>query len=219
MIASLNTVHQLSIRSLFVLLVLTFVTSTLVIQEFVLTNDIYYDHFSSQMTFNKVSHAVNILNTWSTFYYFLIPVILFVKLSGIALFLIAGGLFFNVNLSYKKVFQATILGEFVFLIPQAIFIVWFLLIDKSYNMEELRHFEPFSLLSLVGADSVTEWLIYPLKALNLFEIVYVFVVAYVLKFCFNNSFKEALKVVFPSYFFGLFVWLVFVVFMTINFTV
>lgn len=212
-ISTTNSLHK---GWLFLLFILMSVATTFVIQELIIHDQIYYDHFAHQMAYERIGNVLSILKKWTVIYYLLLPVIYLVKFLGISLCLIAGALLVEKELSFKKAFQATIVGEFVFLIPQLIFILWFMIFKSDYNMEDLRFFEPLSLLSIFGNGNMAEWLVYPLKALNVFEIVYILVISVLLKESFGNKITASAKVLAPSYFFGLFVWLVFVAFVTLN---
>lgn len=213
LVSSTKSLHK---GWLFVLFIMTSVLITFVVQELIVHDQIYYDHFAHQMAYERISRVLSILKKWTVIYYFLLPVIYLIKFLGISLCFIAGALLIGKELSFKKVFQATIIAEFIFLIPQLVFILWFMVFKSDYNMDDLRFFQPLSALSIFSKDSLAEWLVYPLKTMNIYEIFYVLIISGLLKEHFNGQFKTALRVLAPSYFFGLFVWLVFVAFVTLN---
>lgn len=218
MTAVLTSFYQIDKRWLFVIFNIYAITVSVIIQEFIIYEGLYYDYFSEQMSYDRISGILEIMGKWKFYYYFLIPVVYIIKFFGISLCIISGALLSNKHLSFKKVFHATVLGEFIFLLPQLFSIVWFLFINPSYDLNELRFFEPLSLLSFTSDVGLQSWLIYPLKSANLFEFFYIVIIGAVLKEQFDGKFFKSLKVVAPSYLIGFLVWIIFISFITLNIT-
>lgn len=75
------------------------------------------------------------------------------------------------SIKYTDIFKLVLLCEFIFFIPRAIKYGWFILQD-GYTFEDVRNFNPFSIYGLFDPSAIPEWLIYPLRFVNLFECVY-----------------------------------------------
>jgi hypothetical protein len=61
-----------------------------------------------------------------------------------------------------------------------------------------------------------KWLKYPFQTLNIFEILYMAAIAWLLAKQWSRDFMESLAVVLPSYVIGLVLWLVLVTFLTLQ---
>lgn len=118
------------------------------------------------------------------------------------------------EIRYKQVFEIVLISEFVFFIPLLIKIIWF-----SYHpvsMEAVRLFSPLSLFSLFDPDSLQEWLFYPLKVLNIFEVIYWILLAFLLAKYLKSSLDSMLKIVLGYYVSFLFCWVVFIMFISLG---
>jgi len=73
-----------------------------------------------------------------------------------------------------------------------------------------------TILSYFGVENVVQWLQYPLQTLNVFEVLYMLVVGWILSKQWEQEFIESFAVVMPSYVTGLILWLVFVAFVTLQ---
>lgn len=78
------------------------------------------------------------------------------------------------KITFNSIFKIVVLSEMVFFIPVIFKILWFGFVDTEYDFQEIRNFHPYSLLGLFGAENVQEWLIYPLRTLNIFEVIFVY---------------------------------------------
>jgi hypothetical protein len=79
--------------------------------------------------------------------------------------------------------------------------------DQEYDYSEIRSFYPFSLLGAIGVINVNEWMIYPLKVVNLFEIIYVYLIIVGIHQVSNLKFSLIAKPITVSYLLLLFMWI------------
>ncbi|UYN87097.1 MAG: hypothetical protein KIT51_02130 [Cyclobacteriaceae bacterium] len=107
-------------------------------------------------------------------------------------------------------------AEFVFFIPPILKVLWFGIFHIDYTLKDLQIFSPLSALNLINRDSVEPWLLYPFQILNVFELVYWLVLAYGLYELTGERYSKMLGIVAASYGTGLLLWIVFIVFLTIN---
>jgi hypothetical protein len=86
-------------------------------------------------------------------------------------------------------------------------------------LTDIQIFYPLSALNLFNTDSLGVWWIYPLQVLNIFEVLYLFSIAYGLFLVTEKSFSRMLAIAACSYGTGLFIWVVSVTFLTVSFSV
>ena len=113
-------------------------------------------------------------------------------------------------------FNLVVMAEFVFLLVVIFKITWFYFFQQEYTLEDLQYFYPFSALNLVGYKGLQPWFIYPLQILNLIEVVYWLVLAYLLSRELQISAKKGISIVASSYGVSLLIWVVGVMFFTLN---
>jgi hypothetical protein len=121
-----------------------------------------------------------ILKMLAAFQLATIPVVYVWKLSIIAFLLWVGCFLFGYNISFAKCFQIALVAEFFFLLPEIIKILHFMFSTENFGLYDINIYYPLSLIQLVDVDSIDRKWIYPLKALNLFELAYWFILYYLL---------------------------------------
>ncbi len=136
-----------------------------------------------------------------------IPVIYLYKFTVISFVIWVGSFLFGYRITYKQVFGIAIVAETVFLLPEVIKILWFMLGSSEPNYYEIKAFYPLSLMNFVDYREVADRFHYPLKALNLFEVVYWIVLVKLIHLTARKKFIIANAIVFTSYVFFFFIWL------------
>ena len=71
-------------------------------------------------------------------------------------------------------------------------------------MEDLQYFYPLYALSIIGYEGLQPWFVYPFQVLNLFELAYWFILAYLLGKELESTTDKGLSIVASSYGVGLF---------------
>lgn len=183
--------------------------------DYVVLNDlVLYEFYSDKFSESRVYELLDFRKEWLWITY---PIKLLIQLITIqipAMLLYLGLYLGKYEISYKKVFEIVLISEFIFFIPLLIKIIWF-----SYHpvsMEVVRLFAPLSLFSLFDAESLQEWLFYPFKVLNVFEVVYWILLAFLLAKYLKSSLDSMLKIVLGYYVSFLFCWVVFVMFISLG---
>lgn len=185
-----------------------------IIDYSILTESVFYEFYSDKFSESRVYELLDFRKEWLWITY---PIKLLIQLIALqipAMLLYLGLYLGRYETSYKQVFGIVLISEFIFFIPLIIKIIWF-----SYNpvsMEAVRLFSPLSLFSLFDSDSLQEWLIYPFKILNIFEVVYWILLAFLLAKYLNSSIDAMLKIVLGYYVSFLFCWVIFVMFISLG---
>jgi hypothetical protein len=168
------------------------------------------------MAYEKVQELIDNQQRWQWVGYLTIPLIYFLKLSLLSLSLMIGVVFLGVKLNFKQLFRVALLAEFVMLIPTFIKIAWFIFIDTEYTFEEVNYFMPLSLSNLFEAGELAIYWAYPLQIANVFELIYWFVLAYLIGKLLHSNTAEGFKVVLYGYFPSLLLWVLLFIFLYVN---
>ncbi len=160
--------------------------------------ELYTTTLSESLTHEQIQEILNLQSKWEWVGHLILPIILLIKLSVIAAILDVGMFFYNKEIKYGKLFNIVVKAEYIF------------------TFQEVQNFYPFSMLHLVGTAGIDSWYFYPLQALNLFELAYWVVLAYLLGKALPIKVEKAFEIVLSSYGVGFFIWVIAIVFLVLN---
>jgi len=112
------------------------------------------------------------LQIFTAVQYLTIPVVYLWKFTVISFVIWIGCFMFGYKVTYGNCWSVALVSEFVFIIPEIIKIGWFMLIDTDPAYNAVLNFYPLAMINLFDAELLPKRYIYPLKALNLFELIY-----------------------------------------------
>jgi hypothetical protein len=104
--------------------------------------------------------------------YLSIPFVYLWKFTVIAFVIWVGCFMFGYKVTYKQCWGVVIGAEFIFLVPEVLKIIWFMVIDTDPTYHDIRAFYPFSLIHFADYSELDMRFAYPLRALNVFEVLY-----------------------------------------------
>ena len=177
-------------------------------------NELLYNNLSEQLTLKQIEDYFETQARWRWLQYVLPPVVLYLKTTFMAWILAMGGFFYGVSLSHKKYWEIVLHAEFVFVLVAVFKILWFTFIQTDFSLEDLQQFMPLSLQSILDTSAIPLWALYPLQLLNAFEVLYWIILILLLNQATKT--KKGFGVVLASYGPALFVWMIFIMFLTLN---
>lgn len=199
----------------FPVLVLVMIALT-VLSKFVLnTDELMLSSLSEQLTQEQIQSVLDFNQKWEWLSYVVLPIILVLKITIISCVLWMGAFFFDKNITFKKLFTIITKAEFIFVVVGIVKLLWFA-IQKDYTLQDIQFFYPLSALNIVGYEGLSPWFIYPFQTLNLFELIYWIALAWLLGKELQSTTDKALKIVASSYGSALLIWVVAIMFFTLN---
>ena len=150
-------------------------------------------------------HFINALQ------YFSIPIVYLYKFTVIAFILWVGCFMFGYKVFYSKLWQLVMFAECIFFGAELLKIGWFVFIETDPEIWDVKAFYPLSLINLFDYREVPDAWLYPLKAINLFEVLYWAILVYGIQFLSRKRFDISLYIVLSSYVLWFFLWLIFFV--------
>ncbi len=183
------------------------------------TNALMYASLSEKLTPEQLENMFAQNAKWIIVGYLFIPLFYLLKTHFIAGILGLGSIMFNKEVSHRKLWNIVLKAEMIFIVVVIAKTLWFLFVQTSYTFEELQGFYPLSLVNLISTETIDPWFLYPLQVVNVFEILYWVILAVLI----NQSIKEpkiatGFKIVATSYGPALLIWVVGVMFFTLNIT-
>ena len=152
-----------------------------------------------------------ILKLINTLKFFSIPFVYVWKFTVIAFVIWVGCFMFGYRVTYSQCWGVVIGAEFIFLIPEVAKILWFMFVTTDPNYHDIRSFYPLSLMHFFDYYSLDKRWAYPLRALNVFEVAYWFLLVEGIHHYARKDKKYVWIIVACSYIFIFFLWLLFYV--------
>jgi hypothetical protein len=200
----------------FIILILCAIFISYLSSKFLFTDALILDYLQFKIAKDKIAEFVSNMTKWGWLNYLFIPLIYAIKLSIIAGVIYLGLFFMNLSIDFSKVFGVAIIAEFIFLIPLIAKLLWFVFIQTEYSLLDLQHFHPFSAINFFNYNTIEKYWIYPLSKINIFEFLYWFALAYGTSKVIKKDLTEGMKVVLSSYVPASIVWMVFILFISIQ---
>ncbi|MGC9352623.1 MAG: hypothetical protein ACP5D9_02230 [Mariniphaga sp.] len=154
--------------------------------------------------------------------YAVIPLVILMRIFYTSVFLYIGIFFTELKVEFGKLFKIALLADFVYVLSAFAKLVVLIFFKEVNTLEDLL-FQPLSVMELLNAKNIDPLFVYPLSLINVFELGYFLVLGWLLVSVINEANEErplnygkSLKLVTASYGSGLFLWVVFVMFITLN---
>lgn len=184
----------------------------------IITDKELLEYYGSEYSLDQLSNVLNLQRKWFFVGLAFIPLIYVFKLLCISSIIFIGILFLNIkSIPFVTVLRIVIFSYMIFLIPTLIQLVWFTF-NYNYTLEDVQYFLPGSMLNIFDPKLLAPWLIYPIQSLNIWELAFWVALAVGLKKYLDGDFYRSMSLVAGTYGSGLVIWVVFVAFLTLNFT-
>ena len=113
-----------------------------------------------------------VLKAISTVKFVSIPFVYLWKFTVIAFVIWVGCFMFGYRVTYAQCWGVVIAAEYIFLVPEILKILWFMVVHTDPTYNDISGFYPLSLIHFVDFQAMDKRWAYPLRALNVFEIFY-----------------------------------------------
>lgn len=186
--------------------------------KYIITNDVYYNSFGEQLAVQKITAMIEQKDEYAWAGYVFLPIIYLIKFTLMSLVLLTGFYFFEIKAKFSQIFKVMMLSELPFLFLALLKFYWFFVIQTKYELAELQHFSPASLLQFFDVKQLDNWQIYPLALVSIFELSYWILLVYWIVELNLTSVQKGINIVLSSYLPALLIWVAFITFLTLNFT-
>lgn len=203
---------NIQVTALFVCITAIYLVLVYISDQFILGDEIYIRSFSEQ----TIEAVLNVRESYGWLNYVFTPITLLLKISFAALCISIGAVLSSLDFKFKTFFKAALIAEMVFILAQILYLINMLHHLDTLTIEASLNYFPLTILSVYGVENVVTWLHYPLQTLNLFEVAYILCISWLLSKQWKPNFIESINIVLPSYGIGLLIWMVLVVFLTLQ---
>ena len=189
------------------------------LSRLILINElVFYNTYSEQLTVERSLELFEYMEQVSWIGYAFIPVMLLLKFTLISTVIYTAVFFFNLSdkAAFGTVFKVVVASEIVFVIVGLIRFLWFFFFGGNYDLNDLSFFYPLSLINLFEISEVNKIWIYPLQIINLFQIIYILLISWALKNVCKIGDALSEKIVLSSYLPAMVIWIVLIMFITLE---
>ena len=179
------------------------------------TEELYYQSFGEQMAANRIAKLIELSLKWQWIGYALIPMVVLIRIGFTSICLYTGYFLVNIKVRFRDLFKVALLADFIFILAGLTKLVILIFFKEVNTLEDLQ-FQPLSLLELFDRKTVDVIFIYPSSMISVFELLYWLVLTWLLTGINELQFGSSLKTVASSYGSGLLLWVLFVMFLTVN---
>ena len=177
--------------------------------------DILSREFGQQMDYDRIQSILSLQKDLELLQYPIAALMLLIKTSLIALCLYVGTIFFNQNITFGTLFRYSLLAQVVFFVQGTVKLVFFMT-TPDLTLETLQFFGPLSIGAFFQFTESETWLAFLLNSLNLFQLAFWFLLAYLLKDQLKRTLSRSLEFVMSTYVIGWLLWTLFITFLNLN---
>jgi positive regulator of sigma E activity len=209
------------IKSKYIFLILTLLTLFIgyILQSILNVDKLIFSTLGENLSNAELENLMDFQNKWEWVSYSIIPLFLLIKSLLITTALYIGTFFYGkIKVTFLQIWDAVLKSEFVFILVPLFKIIWFYFFQTTYTFEDIQYFFPLSALNIVGYKGLEPWLIYPFQVLNVFELAYWLILAYFIGKITETNMDRGLKIVASSYGSALLLWVMVIMFFTLNYS-
>lgn len=200
----------------FIIISLISITLSFFTRHFVVSEELVYNSLSERLPSERIEDAMANRIKYEWINYVLIPVIKFILFLITTIVILVGVHINSYKIAFKKILTVVVYSGFLFLLPTIIRIIYFSLFKDSFTLNDFQNFYPHSLLFYIDKSKIATWFYYPISVINIYEFVYWFFLAVGIKKVSDLSFIKSFILILQTYVLGFFIWVVFVVFISLN---
>jgi hypothetical protein len=204
-------------RNFIILNIVIILVSSVYLNEVILTEDVIFQSLGNQLSNEQIESVLGISKqmVWLDYCLSVVGYLLKIIIVSALVYLI---LFLNeIEVLYSDTIAIVSKSFTIFLVPVVIKIIVLSFLTNP-SLDDIQFFSVGSLLDVFDSDGMENWLKVILKSINIWEVIFMTLLAFQLKNYFGDDFQKSMRNVIISYGGGLLVWTFFVVFITITIT-
>ena len=194
-------------------LLLILLSQTALINEIV-----FFNTYSEQLTYERSVELFSFMKSYAWTSYLLCPLVLIIKFSVVSFAIYIGAFFCDMQkeITMRKVFTVVVACEAVFALASTSKLLWFIFFAGNYTLNDMSFFYPLSLINLFKQSEVAAYYVYPLQTVNLFQLAYIIMLAAGLAKVSSVKRDATDRIILITYLPAITIWIVFIVFLTID---
>ncbi|RKY77979.1 hypothetical protein DRQ07_08100 [candidate division KSB1 bacterium] len=169
---ALRTQYKIKTWQLFLLITLAVWINTWILQNFVMTREVYHNLLADQLEISRVDDYFSYVKKISLFSYALAPLVLWIQLAFVTLLLQFPLVLKFIDIPFKKIFRITAFAQISLIVMAIIKTVWLLHFKPSQITAKTLSFTPFSITNLLDVNLYPKSALQILNNFNLFAVIW-----------------------------------------------
>lgn len=202
---------------LFAFIAASYILLSLYFNEYILTDNIFYNSFGEQLAIERIEQIIDMQKRWRWLGYAFAPVILALRILAVCGCIYLRLFFDNKDISFKALMKTVLVAEFIFLLELLIRTFYITFFVEVNTLTDLQSFSLLSLSGLVTQANIPAYLRYPLQTASVFQLIYIIMLAEGVRHFNKVPFIKALFIALSAYGTGLICWIVFVMFLMLQY--
>ncbi|MES1181594.1 MAG: hypothetical protein ABUL44_02250 [Flavobacterium sp.] len=199
----------------FALIVVISLTCEFIIKKFLLTEAVYYNTYSDQLSKDMVSNIFLFQKKMNWLTYLFDPITRVVSICYDSIFVFSLIIIKYEKTNFSSVFNICLKSAIIFNLMDICRILNLLLFDTPKTLFDLNRI-PFSLLDLIKSNESPHWLIYVLQNINIWDLLYCILGSALMSVSLKVKFKNAIVDFILPHFLGVLFWLTLATFLIIE---
>lgn len=204
-------------RILFLLIAAAYVLLSLYFNEYILTDNVFYNSFGEQLAMERIEQIINMQKRWRWLGYAFAPALLVLRMLAVCGCIYLRLFFDNKDMPFRTLMKIVLVAELIFLLEALTRTFYLSFFVEVNTLADLQSFSLLSLANLFNQADIPAYLKYPLQTISVFQVLYIIVLATGVKHFNQMSFTKAILITLSSYGIALICWIVFVMFLMLQY--
>ncbi|WP_139959415.1 hypothetical protein [Flavicella sediminum] len=205
--------YFLFITSVILLSLVVFLTKI-----FLSTDELLYNFYAEIYVQEQIDDIVERQQKWWWLGYAIIPLFVIIRSSLVAFCLGITVFFYDMEntFKFKQFLRIALLGEFVWVLVAIVKFAYFYWFQTDFDLVAFQQYYPLSFINYLDVESLDSWFVYPFQTINLFEVLYFFILVAGMHKLLKSNYWKSFEMVAVGYGMGLLVWLGLTMFLLLN---
>ncbi|WP_139959605.1 hypothetical protein [Flavicella sediminum] len=185
---------------------------------FLNTEELLYNFYAENYVQEQLEEIIEQHQKWWWAAYAITPLIVIIRSSLVALCLSITTFFYEMEhpFKFKQFLRIALVGEFVWVLVAIVKFAYFYWFQTDFDLVAFQQYYPLSFINYLDVESLDSWFVYPFQTINLFEVLYFFILVAGMHKLLKSNYRKSFEMVAVGYGTGLLVWLGLTMFLLLN---
>ncbi len=179
-VVSLNEREEFSLKNwhLFLFITFLYLIITLLNDRFIMTKEVYGLLLSDKIESNRIDDYYEMLKRFSLYTYLALPLLIWIKITFIALLLQTPLMLKSIEVSFKETFRIAAFANLSYILLGFIKLIILFVTPRSNYTNDLINSTPGSITNLISKESYSPVAYNFLSNINIYEILWILIIFY-----------------------------------------
>lgn len=209
----LQKYFQLDNRIVLAVIILIELAFNLILKYYALNNEVLYNSLAQDLTLEEIESVANLTRSYAWGIFIWAPLNILAQIFLISICINIGTLLLRYEIRFKEIFAVVTKAFVIFAIARLILIGTYIVFGVD-ELNDLDYLTRLSLYALVNEQTLSDWMVFPLQKINLFQLFFILLLAVGLNLLQRHGLQRWIPFVFGTYGLGLAISIVLVIFLT-----